>query len=815
MKSKITAFGFAVLVAAIVFGLAALSLAGCDSGSGITVAEPLSEKYTVVKDGKTYELTITQSPANAKAKAPFPAEGDSYVLKITAKDATQTSGGTVKAYSNNNFTLAASNNLPVSFEVTTDNSKAIIRITGTITLQDGTAITGPGSLTTSSGGGGDGGGGGGGSGNGGAGVSKTLSGTISISPSGSVAVNTELTATYSGSETVSFQWKKDGGNVRTASTTKPNKFTPAQAGSYTVTVSASGYDSKTSAAVTVTGGGTPITPTFAITMQNDGNGTAAASPNIAEEGEEVTITATPNSGYEFASWQVVSGGVTLSHSAANPADFAMPGNAVTIKAAFALIPPNTPSLSFTTTPTFDDVMLNYAAQTAKNVTFTNGGTGIANVASIVLDSAGNAAFTLGGALTPTVAVGGTATFTVQPKTGLSGGAHEGTITVTYDSGKTAQAEVSFTVRDGSLAYPYLVRNTAELSCVGKSPAGEYADWGLAKHYKQTANIDLASVANWTPIGLNTPATSQFSGSYDGNGHTISNLKITSATAAGVGLFGAIASGATVKNVGIVNCNIVVTVNVVGGVVGGCVGGTVENCYSTGTVTGSGLVGGVAGVNQASGTMKNCYSECNVTGTGTQVGGVVGYNNTGTVQNCYSTGSVSGTTYVGGVVGRNGNNSASVTSPLKNCYSTGNVTGTNAVGGVIGYVNLIYSSPSYDSLDVENCVALNPNVNGTGADVKRVGGDCIFGSSGGVPSVILINCYGRSDLKINGSPVSSSNAATYDGADITSDDWKLASWWEGKGFTTANWDFSGVSATHLPKLKGMPGGLEAQNPTINN
>jgi hypothetical protein len=76
-----------------------------------------------------------------------------------------------------------------------------------------------------------------------------LSGTISISPDAGVTINTELTATYSGSETISYQWKKDGTNVGTDS----DKYTPTEAGSYTVTVSATGYQSKTSAAVIVTG----------------------------------------------------------------------------------------------------------------------------------------------------------------------------------------------------------------------------------------------------------------------------------------------------------------------------------------------------------------------------------------------------------------------------------------------------------------------------------------------------------------------------------------------------------------------------------
>jgi hypothetical protein len=78
---------------------------------------------------------------------------------------------------------------------------------------------------------------------------KDLPGTITISPSTGVTTGTKLTATYSGSETVSYQWKNGSTNVGTNS----REFTPTEAGSYTVTVSAEDYKSKTSVAVTVTG----------------------------------------------------------------------------------------------------------------------------------------------------------------------------------------------------------------------------------------------------------------------------------------------------------------------------------------------------------------------------------------------------------------------------------------------------------------------------------------------------------------------------------------------------------------------------------
>ena len=96
---------------------------------------------------------------------------------------------------------------------------------------------------------------------------KTLSGTITISPSANVTTGTQLTANYSGSETVTYQWKKDGTAASGATT---NKYIPSTAGKYTVTVSATGYDSKTSAAVTVTGTSLPDLPGN-ITISPTGN----------------------------------------------------------------------------------------------------------------------------------------------------------------------------------------------------------------------------------------------------------------------------------------------------------------------------------------------------------------------------------------------------------------------------------------------------------------------------------------------------------------------------------------------------------------
>ena len=98
-----------------------------------------------------------------------------------------------------------------------------------------------------------------------------------------------------------------------------------------------------SKAVTVTATFKALPPaTYSITVQNDGHGTANANVTSASAGIEITLTATPNSGYKFKEWQVVSGGVTVTAN-----KFTMPGNAVTVKAIFEVLPPTTYAVTVT------------------------------------------------------------------------------------------------------------------------------------------------------------------------------------------------------------------------------------------------------------------------------------------------------------------------------------------------------------------------------------------------------------------------------------------------------------------------------------
>jgi len=143
-----------------------------------------------------------------------------------------------------------------------------------------------------------------------------FAGTISISPAGPFTLDNvpELTATYSGTETVTLQWKRNNENINTAPATNPGKFTPTETGSYTVTVSAAGFQSKTSNTVvvnpapiktvavgaqsgTLTAGKAGIV-TFPVTTANIANGSYTPSADNLPGGVTISgqVTIADNSG---------------------------------------------------------------------------------------------------------------------------------------------------------------------------------------------------------------------------------------------------------------------------------------------------------------------------------------------------------------------------------------------------------------------------------------------------------------------------------------------------------------------------------------
>ncbi len=297
-------------------------------------------------------------------------------------------------------------------------------------------------------------------------------------------------------------------------------------------------------------------------------------------------------------------------------------------------------------------------------------------------------------------------------------------TGTYDGGDGLTAATAFQIN-----------TPAQMNEIGQHSE----DWG--SYFVLTADIDLSGYTG-TSFNIIGSSGTPFTGSFDGNGHTISNFTYTTTGTSFIGLFGGVGGGGEIKDLALQNVNVDAGT---GDTVGGLVGyndGTVSNCYATGSVSGENFVGGLVAVNSSYGTVSNCYATGTVTGTGTgwYVGGLVG-ENWGTVSNCYATGSVTGTGYcVGGLVGV----TPLSTSTVSNCYATGNVTGEFRVGGLVGHhrgtVSNCYATGSVTGGHSGGMVGFNQGTVSNCYATGSVSGSEYVGGLVGVNLDTVSNCY---------------------------------------------------------------------------
>jgi hypothetical protein len=195
------------------------------------------------------------------------------------------------------------------------------------------------------------------------------------------------------------------------------------------------------------------------------------------------------------------------------------------------------------------------------------------------------------------------------------------------------------------------------------------------------------------------------GEFDGSGHKISNLSFNFDFVSQVGLFGHLAPGGKVAQVGVENVNIAGS-HFLGGLVGTNWMGTVDSCYATGSVTGDNEIGGLLGRSRK-GAVSNSYSTSNVTGENV-VGGLLGWNWGGTVSNSYSTGSVSGNKSVGGLAGRSGN--ITVTNSFWDTESCGQTTSPCGTGKTTAEMQdiITFSGAGWNIIGVANPDIRNPS-----------------------------------------------------------------------------------------------------------
>ncbi len=293
-----------------------------------------------------------------------------------------------------------------------------------------------------------------------------------------------------------------------------------------------------------------------------------------------------------------------------------------------------------------------------------------------------------------------------------GGGAEFTVStpVTDDITVYAQWIKHLTVGSGTESEPYLIGTADELRSMAYFVNNDNGNYGN-KHYRMTADIDLGarwttdgdgnvtlnSGKAWTPIGV-SEGRDQFSGIFDGGGHSVSGLYINT-TAQCQGLFGSV-EDAIIENVGISDAYIKSSYTYVGGVVGyvqyfdepGRRIAIIRNCYNAGTVNGGQYAGGIVGFAAGRINIINCYNTGAVTSEDHGAGGVAGYVMVGgQMLNCYNTGAVTGKRgQAGGICG-------DTYSRIKGCYSTGPVKGTppNKLWGVGALLGNAKSSSSLE------------------------------------------------------------------------------------------------------------------------
>jgi hypothetical protein len=222
---------------------------------------------------------------------------------------------------------------------------------------------------------------------------------------------------------------------------------------------------------------------------------------------------------------------------------------------------------------------------------------------------------------------------------------------------------TFSGGTGELNTPYLISTREELNSIGHNPR-------LMKcHFRLTNDLDFAGI-HFYVIG----GEFYYEGTFDGDGHAVSNLTITGGES--VAPFGQLGAGSEVRSLGVVDIHVTGTHRVGG--LAAYSEGTIARCYTTGTIRGNSSVGGLVGHNR--GTVDQCFSRTRVDGASWWTGGLVGYN-TGDLINCYGDGAVSSGNDVGGLVGLN-NGSITMSYSIGTARVVDNPIGGSA-GGLVG------------------------------------------------------------------------------------------------------------------------------------
>jgi filamentous hemagglutinin family protein len=334
---------------------------------------------------------------------------------------------------------------------------------------------------------------------------------------------------------------------------------------------------------------------------------------------------------------------------------------------------------------------------------TNGGTGTAgnvNVNDTVSWSANKLTLNAQNNININTAMNASGTASLALEYGQAAVAAGNTGTVNVNAPINLPAGNNFSTKQGSDGS---VKTYTVITSLGAAGSVTITDLqgmngNLAGNYVLGTNIDAAATSGWNsgaglaPIGN---SGTQFTGIFDGLGHTVSDLTINRPGSNYVGLFGMVDAGGVVQNVGLMRGSVTAghsvgalmgqnrgtvrnsyaTGSVTGSAfaIGGLVGqnyGTISNSYATGAVTGSNYAGGLLGAEHTGGILSNSYAIGTVS-AGNHAGGLLGINDHGTVNSSYATGAVSGAN-AGGLMGQN-------SGTINNSYWNSDISGTTGIG----------------------------------------------------------------------------------------------------------------------------------------
>ena len=316
---------------------------------------------------------------------------------------------------------------------------------------------------------------------------------------------------------------------------------------------------------------------------------------------------------------------------------------------------------------------------------------------------------------------------------------------------------------GAEGDPYLIYDACDMQAIGAD--SNYWD----AHFKLMADINLIDYneSNFNIIG-EYPAN-PFTGVFDGNGHTVSNLSYNSPGTSFVGIFSYISgSNAEVRDV------IIVATDVNAGADSGALTGLAEYCSITGCdvidskVCGGGEIGGLTGYNFY-GEIKGCTSVGTTVIGSQRVGGLVGENYYGIITDCCSTGDVNGNATVGGLAGLNYEGS------IRNCYSGSTVNSSYQAGGLAGYNSdngIISDCGSSGTINgISDAISIGGLAGSNSGNISRcystgtVNGYCRIGGLSGYNRGSISNCYSKGD--VNGTDdVGGLVGFCYDGSNIS-------------------------------------------------